>query len=127
MENFKLRLEFVRSETSFESRGLTCEGLRSRIEKQDVFHSLKDREIALYFLGQIKEKFRNGLIDERGYNEALATLDTLVPVKDEKGRRRIANIIITSQMEQTIQSRIDSKEVDVTALEGSWGKLPEEV
>ncbi|MCX7928412.1 MAG: hypothetical protein N2558_01865 [Patescibacteria group bacterium] len=127
MENFKLRLEFVRSETSLESRGLTCEGLRLKIEQQDIFHSLKDREIALYFLGQIKERFRNGLIDERGYNEALAALDTLVPVKDEKGRRRIANIIITSQMEQTIQSRIDSKEVDVTAPEGSWGKLPEEV
>lgn len=101
--------------------------LRLRIFEEGIFLSPVDREIANDILDALKKRLKAKEIDIFPYCAAVGALDKLVPIKNQRGYRKIADINITPLMEKTILSRIESEEVDVAAQEGSWGILPGEV
>lgn len=91
------------------------------------FHSEVDRKIATDFLIRIHERLVRGVINQETYSKAIDGLNFLIPKQNERGLRVIGDIILTPGRERLIRSRIEAKEVDITAPTGSWGSLPEVV
>lgn len=98
-----------------------------RLEDISLFHTQKDREIAGKILTQLDSRLAGHLIDRKVYEKALTGLNLLIPKRNERGFRTIADIIITPPMEETIRSRLESEEVNIMGQDGSWGSLPAEV
>jgi hypothetical protein len=101
--------------------------LRLRMGAPEIFHSPLDRTIAIGFLDRLEERQREGLMAPDEYARAITALDDLVPRRNARGLRQIADKTVTPRMEELIASRINSREVDVASPEGSWGSLPEAV
>ena len=102
------------------------ERTQERIET-GAFHSEIDRKIASNVLNTLRVRGEYFLLSLDEVAEGAAALNLLIPQRDESGLRRIGNRILTPQHERAIASRLDCPEVDITAPDGAWGKLPETV
>ncbi len=101
--------------------------LEQQILHEGSFHSEKDREIALEFLSLLKERYQQKKISADTFREALSALELLVPMRNQLGRREIADITITPGLEKIISSRLSAEETQLDARDGPWGRLPKEI
>lgn len=95
--------------------------------EQGNFHSEVDRLIATDLYNAIEENAARGLVGPETRAEALNSLQALVPIVGEDGRRLIDGRQLSAATERWIASRLDSPEVDMIGPKGSWGRLPEQV